>query len=116
MPESDLVIYPSKGKMLLLSFGFLVFLGGTIAMLAARDEMHLPAAAMAIIALGIPLFGGGLIWSCSRLIKPRPALVLDRTGIFDDASAMGAGWLRWEEIVQVYPYTFGNQRYLGIVP
>ena len=43
-------------------------------------------------------------------------MVISEEGIFDNASAVGAGMLRWEEIANVFAYEFMGQRMLGIIP
>lgn len=64
--------------------------------------------------IGVPFFGLGLIYFLYRLVVRKPALVVSAEGIYDNASALSAGQLRWEEIELVCPYSFGSQRMLGI--
>jgi hypothetical protein len=66
--------------------------------------------------VGIPFFGLCLAYAIYRLCIPKPAVIISDEGIFDNASAVGAGMLRWEEIAEVYPYDIVGQRVLGIIP
>ena len=66
--------------------------------------------------MGIPFFGLCLAYAIYRLCIPKPAVIVSDEGIFDNASAVGAGMLRWEEIADVFPYDFVGQRMLGIIP
>ena len=43
-------------------------------------------------------------------------LVISQQGLFENASAVGAGWLKWSEIKDVKIHRFMSQRFLGIVP
>lgn len=52
----------------------------------------------------------------NRLLMPKPAVVISDAGIFDNASAVGAGMLKWEEIADVFACDFMGQRWLGIIP
>ena len=66
---------------------------------------------MALLALVGLLF----VW-CAPLLWPRPALVIDALGVTDHASAVGAGFIGWEEIESVAVSSFGESRFLVIVP
>jgi hypothetical protein len=55
-------------------------------------------------------------YAVRRIVRPEPAVVINSEGIFDNASALGVGRIRWDEIAQMREYTFKNQTFLGIVP
>ncbi|MCM8595785.1 STM3941 family protein [Accumulibacter sp.] len=50
----------------------------------------------------------------SRLVRRMPSLIIDETGLFDNASSVCAGLLKWADISDVQVYSFKNQRFLGI--
>jgi hypothetical protein len=113
----DLVIYPGKGKMLLIAAGSLMFVVLSWFLPATRDRVPLPRGFIVFIAYaGMVFFGLCLVYALYRLLSPKPAVIISRAGIFDNASASGAGMLSWEEIAEVYPYDLMGQRMLGIVP
>ena len=58
----------------------------------------------------------GRICRALRLVCRKAALELDDIGITDNASAVGAGHLRWAEIDHLVLYRFLGQPLLGIVP
>jgi hypothetical protein len=59
---------------------------------------------------------GFIARSLFRLFFPRPSVIISRDGILDNASAVGAGMLKREEVEEVFAYDFRGQRRLGIVP
>ena len=69
-----------------------------------------------IFYLGAPLAVLGFFYAVYRLMNPAPALIINREGIVDNASALGAGLIRWEEIQSMFIYDVMGNRLLGIVP
>ena len=113
----DVVIYPSKLKALLMAAGSLLFVALGFYLASERVHRRLPLWAIVVVAyIGIPFFGLSFLYMLYRLLFPKPSVVISREGIFDNASAVGAGMLRWEEIAEIYPYDFMGQRMLGLVP
>lgn len=70
----------------------------------------------AVAFSSISFFGLCLVYAASRLLFPKPSVVISRNGIYDNASAVSAGMLKWEEIAEIKPYNFMGNRALGIVP
>lgn len=70
-----------------------------------------------ICVSGVVLFSGGLIFFSGRLLTFwRPILEVDSHGILDRASAVGVGFVRWEEIKDIRPANVGGQSYISIRP
>lgn len=107
-------VYPSKGKLVLLTAGsFALVVGG---MFIIRDA-SVPLILKVVGGYaGIVFFGMCLAYGLYRLMRPVPMLVISEQGLFENASAVGAGWLKWSEIKDVKIYRFMAQRFLGIVP
>ena len=113
----EIVIYPKKVKLLAITVGALVFVVLGFYFAQNREAMGLPLWVVVITSyVGIPFFGLCLGYAIYRLIVSKAAVIVSREGIFDNASAAGAGMLRWEEIAEIFPYDFMGQRMLGIVP
>jgi len=113
---NEVAIYPKKVKLLTIALGSLLFV--ILSFYVARNHaMGLDLWTIIIISyVGIPFFGLCLVYAIYRLLVPKPAVVISDEGIFDNASAVGAGMLRWEEIADVFAYDFRGQRMLGIIP
>src|ERR1041385_4480948 len=113
---NEVAIYPKKVKLLTIALGSLLFV--ILSFYVARNHaMGLDLWTIIIISyVGIPFFGLCLVYAIYRLLVPKPAVVISDEGIFDNASAVGAGMLRWEEIAHVFAYDFMGQRMLGIIP
>ncbi|MEW6208222.1 MAG: STM3941 family protein [Acidobacteriota bacterium] len=103
--------------MLGIAVGALTFVATGIYFAVDRQSLRLPLWVIVISSyIGVPFFGLGFIYACYRLFVPKPLLIINRDGIFDNASAVGAGMLRWEEIAEIFTYTFWGERFLGIIP
>ncbi|HEU4433081.1 MAG TPA: STM3941 family protein [Pyrinomonadaceae bacterium] len=114
---NEVAIYPKKLKLLALAIGALVFIILGFYFAQNRVAMRLPLRAVVITAyVGIPFFGLCLVYAIYRLVTPKPAVVISDEGLFDNASFVGAGMLKWEEIADIFAYDFMGQRMLGIIP
>ena len=89
-----------------------VAVAGWLLRRAPRDGV---VAALAGLAAAV-FFGACGLYAFWRLVRPRPALVINRHGIVDNASALSVGFLGWDEIAELYEYRYQNQVMLGIVP
>ena len=70
----------------------------------------------AVAFSSISFFGLYLVYAVSRLLFPKPSIVISRDGILDNASALSAGLLKWEEIAEIAPYKIGGYPALVIFP
>jgi len=110
---NEVIIYPSRWKLLGYAAGSLVFvLFGVYAFVRGASLPFL----VLTFYVGVPLFGLLFAYAVYRLCVRRPLLIISDEGLFDNASAVGAGLLRWEEIAQVYRYEMAGQQFIGIVP
>jgi hypothetical protein len=109
----SLVIHTPKMRLLRLMFSSIAFVAISIWMLTLpANEIGLKGTLAAYV--GIPFFGLFCIYFLSRLLSPKPALVLDDSGFLDNASALGAGLIPWAEISSVRVSSFRNQRFLAV--
>ena len=104
----------SRGKLVAAALGSIAFvaIGGWLVRRAPRDGIE---AALAGLAAAV-FFGACGLYALWRLVRPRPALVINHRGIVDNASALSVGFLGWDEIAELYEYRYQNQVMLGIVP
>ena len=110
-PHPDLVLYPSRWKMALISLGGLLFVLCAPLLWSTRDIFF-----RAVAVIDVLFFGFCALFALGRLLRPRPSLVLDQRGITDNASATGAGFIAWEEIAAVGMSSLGVNRFLVIIP
>ncbi|MBI5760143.1 MAG: hypothetical protein HZA46_16625 [Planctomycetales bacterium] len=112
-----LVIYPSRWKATLVVLGAAIFVAIGVAMIVVPDDPGLARWFLRRLGLVSVLFFGACgAYALFRLVVPRPALVADADGLVDNASAVGVGRLRWDEIECLWPYEFSGQNFLGIMP
>jgi hypothetical protein len=62
------------------------------------------------LLLGLP--AGGI--ALRRFLRPSAALVLERGGIVDNASAAPAGFIAWEEITRIAVLTVSGRNFVSI--
>jgi hypothetical protein len=106
MTPDATVIYSSRGKLLLMALGG----GAFVALGLFLTDMEERAAGLAAVVF----FGLCALYAVWRLVRPTPALIIHPLGILDNASALPAGFLRWDEISGVFVARIKNQRFLAI--
>ncbi len=65
--------------------------------------------------IGVPFFGLCAFYGIFRILDSAPLVVINDEGIFDNASALGAGLILWDEIEGSGVYEISNQKMLEIV-
>jgi len=121
---SELVIYPKTRSLLMMIGGCLLLIVACVYPLVygfeieGRDSLGRFFAGITpeIFYIGAPLFTLPFLYLCYRLVKPAPSIVVNEEGILDNASAFGAGLIRWEEIKSMFIYEFMGHKFLGIIP
>lgn len=120
----DIVIYTKKRYLMAMAAGSLLLVSACVYGLvygyniSDRDSVgrFFKAITPEIFYLGAPVFSLGLIYLSYRLLKPAPSVIINQEGIVDNASAFGAGLIRWEEIESMFIYRVMDNPFLGIVP
>ncbi len=110
----DIVIFPSRKKLVLIAVGAFVFIAIGVFIIRKPETFWIVRVLGGY--LGVAFFGICLGYAIFRLIKPKPSLVINDEGVFDNASAVGAGMLKWSEIAEVKISSYMGQRFLSIVP
>ena len=112
-----LVIHLSRAKMTLVLLGAIAFVVAGVWIATSDATRNVPFWEVFIASyVGVPFFSACGLYAAYRLVRRRPALELDSTGITDAASGLGAGRLSWDEIDHVVLYKYQGQSMLGIVP
>lgn len=111
---NDLVVRASRTRLMALAAGSICFVLIGVWLTSLTREMGAP---LAIVGMAAVVFFGLCGWyAVRRLARQEPALVINSEGIFDNASTLGIGWIRWDEIAQMQEYEFQGQTLLGIAP
>jgi hypothetical protein len=125
---NELVLYPSKSKMVRMAayslmlvcviFGLCLalwqYLPGTFSSL--YNAIIFYVLFYTLFCVGLPALGFNFLFVCYKLIVPKPAVIVNHEGIFDNASAVSAGLVKWDEIADIFAYYYSSQRFLGVVP
>jgi len=59
---------------------------------------------------GLAFFSIGTLYGLGRALRPRPAVVLGRTGFTDHASAVGIGFVPWRDVKSIAVRSLMGQR------
>src|SRR5687768_14342618 len=116
--DSEQVVIPlSRTKILMITAGALVLAAGAVFLwFVADDQRRIPPGFARIVSvLGTLLFGAGIIYGAVKLFDKRPGLVLDSEGIVDNSSAIAAGRIPWEEIVDIQTMSVSGQNFLSLI-
>jgi hypothetical protein len=120
----DIVIYTKRRYLLAMAAGSLLLVSACVYPLiygfdiSGRDSLgrFFELITPEIFYIGAPVFSLGFIYLGYRLLKPKPALIINQEGIVDNTSVFGAGLIRWEEIESMFIYRVMDNAFLGIVP
>ncbi len=113
--EPEIVLYPSFWKMVLLALANLFFVL-LFALYAPLAWLHGSAVIKSCAVMAIFFCGLCFLYAAGRLLRPRPSLIIGAFGVTDNASAVGAGFIGWEEIASVTLGCMNESRFLVIVP
>ena len=105
--------YPSRAKLALI-FLSSIALTGTCLWILFYSASTPPIKVQVAAWVGVPLFGFASVFVLSRLVKPRPSVVLDANGVHDNASMAKGGFIPWQDIASVNVFAVRNQKMVGI--
>ena len=113
----DIVVYPSKSKLLGIALAALIFAAAGLWTGIQGKEIGLSGLLIFVAAyLGVPFFLGCMVYAIYRVAVPRPSVIINAQGIYDNATLTGAGMIQWEEIAKIIHYQYMGQQFLGIIP
>lgn len=116
-PEGDIVIFPHRGKLVLVLLGAVGFVAIGIFLLWYRNVGAFRRVEFVLTGLASILFFGLVaVYVVYRLVWRRPAVIIGPGGIVDHSSLLGVGRLQWSEVAYIEAYRFRNQPMLGVYP
>lgn len=98
--QEQLSIPLSKSKIVLLTVGSIAFVAAGIWLwsIAESQGRYSPEFVQLISVVCIAFFGLCGAYGTAKLFDSKPGLVISRRGVFDNSSAVNAGWIEWEDI------------------
>lgn len=119
--NDETIIQTSKKKILLLVLGACVFVALGIwmfslddATIQAKRGMNNPMLVHGLGLLAIVFFGVFGLVGLKKLFNNRPALILNKSGIVDNASSVSAGFIPWSKVVGARIVEMPKQKMLVI--
>jgi len=111
--SETVVLYLSRSRFFLIALGSLLFVGAGF-FIGSHGGGIPKAVRIPIALLAIAFFALCFLYAAYRLVVRRPALTLSCEGILDNASAISAGLVRWEEIDRIYCSSLRGQLFISI--
>ena len=108
-----IIVATGKGTLGLMLIGCIVF-GAILVWLLVDSGSKVGILVAAPGYLLVLLFGFYGFYLVSRLVSRKPALIIDKQGIMDNASMVAAGFIPWSDFVEARIFTFRGIKYLGI--
>ncbi len=110
---NDIEIQLSKKKALLTLIGSAAFVVMGIAFIVFRSAIDLPILFVIITGiLCIVFFGFTGIYSLRQLFNKEPGFIINSKGIVDLSSAVCAGFIPWDDIIEISRSTFFSQEFI----
>jgi len=99
----EITISLSKKKIILLFFGTFAFviLSFWSAQTAEIQTQYDPMFVKIISVAGIIFFGFNGVYTFVKFFDKKPGLVINDKGIIDNSSAVNAGLIKWENIINI---------------
>jgi hypothetical protein len=117
--SKEISIELSRTKLLFLLIGSLAVaaIGGwvlTIELSQSSDPFQIPVTIW-LVSIAAIIFGGGFtIFPYYKLFDTRPGIIFSETGLFDNSSAVSAGFIPWSEVTGVSLYKMQYGEYIII--
>lgn len=126
MTSDEKIIERSKTKILLGILGSIAFVVAGVWLLTLDAELirssnnfrlffNNPAVAYGLGFAAIVVFGLLALFFFKRLFNTEPGLILNSSGVVDNASAASAGFIPWSEVLGSEVFEMGNQKMLVIM-
>ena len=114
---AEIIIPLSKNKIVLLLFGAVVFVAGSVWMWSIADSQnrHSPLFMKSVAAAGGLFFGLCGIYGGYKLFDTRPGLIIDDQGLIDNSSAVAVGRIPWDDIAALRLSVIAGQRLISIL-
>ncbi len=112
----------SKGKLIALSLGALLFVAMGVWLLALDEETILnfrryrnPLLVQGIGAVTVLFFGFCALWSLKKVFDPTPGLLLTAEGFTDRSSSIAAGFVPWSAIRDIRATEIQKQKFVSVL-
>jgi len=116
MLEKNTIEIPlSKNKTYKMLFGSLLFVIMAAWLIYAREDYGNPILILIVGIIAILFFGYIAFFLIKTLPDKSPGLIINAQGIVDNASAVAAGFIKWEDVQQIKVAQVMNQKFLMIL-
>lgn len=105
----DIVIYPSKRKLIVMFLCSIVFIAIGMVMLM-QDQ----GGVVLLGGVSVAFFGMSGVYCAYRMLVPKPAVILTADAFYDQASLGAAGRVLWSEVEEIKVYDMMGQSFLGV--
>lgn len=110
--EDEVLVMASSKKMVL------VFIASLLVVLASVWVVSIQKSSSVWGSVGMLMgfiFSVSMAYALFRLVKPKPAVIVNREGFCDrSTSSSSRAFIRWTEVQEVFLYEYMGHRYLGV--
>ncbi len=112
----DIIYYPNKIKFSAMIGMSVIFVLVGVFFGFRGTELGVPGWMNFVVAwIGVPFFGLCAFYGTFRVLDSAPLVIINDQGVFDNASALGAGLIFWDEIEGSGVHLISSQKMLEIV-
>jgi len=113
--KNTIEIALSKNKTYKMLFGSLLFVVMAAWLIYARKDYGNPILILIVGIIAILFFGYIAFFLIKALPDKKPGLIISTEGIVDNASAVAAGFIQWEDVQEIKVAQVMNQKFLMIM-
>ena len=113
--KNTIEIALSKNKTYKMLFGSLLFVVMAAWLIYVREDYGNPTLILIVGIIGILFFGYIAFYLIKALPDKSPGLIINADGIVDNASAVAAGFIKWDDIQEIKVAQVMNQKFLMII-
>lgn len=106
--------FPSRSKLSMFLLGAILFsIVGIWELLPSGDPPSLYVRIAIWVAVPFSVYVS--FYLITRLMGAKPSVVLNEYGLYDNASIVSAGLIRWYDIASIVVYSVNNRKMVGVL-
>jgi hypothetical protein len=110
--SGDITVPLSRMKLLGQCLAAVAFVAVGVFLIRVPTRHGVWAQFMGVVT--VAFFGGVGAAILFRLLRPGPAIIINADGIYDDASGVSLGLIRWDQVGKIEEYRVEGQAFLSI--
>ena len=110
--DEQVLVMASSKKMVIVFIGSLLLVLASVWLVTFQEGNTIWNTVGTVTAI---TFGITMLYALFRLVKPKPAVIVNAEGFRDQTTSLGSkAFIRWTEVEELFLYDYMGQRYLGV--